>query len=84
MCDLQDIEDEVHVLICPAYRELRSHFSAFFDSEEYTNLNVCFMSGHRGLELDNCMAKLMNVRNAFFWQCLADYLIHVRTIRRRI
>jgi hypothetical protein len=82
MCDLHDVEDELHVLVCPAYDDLRSQFHEVFSSAEYVRLQVCFASGCRGLELDKCMSNFMNCQSVPFWQCLAKYLLRVRIMRQ--
>jgi len=81
-CDLHDIEDEVHVLVCPAYRAVRDQFPKVFQTTEYVKLVACFDSGCRGLELDKCMSDLMNVQSNPFWQCFAQYLVIVKSLRQ--
>jgi hypothetical protein len=80
-CNLCDIEDEVHVLICPSYTDLRSRFQDVFGTHAYIKLKVCFDSGCYGSELDKAMAQFMNVQDVPFWRCFAEYLMCVKSRR---
>ena len=80
-CDLSEIEDELHVLMCPSYSDLRRQFHEVFQRQEYAELKVSYDSGCRGPQLDTCMVALMNVQDASFWQKFAEYLTHIKNRR---
>ena len=42
-CNFCDIEDEVHVLICPSYTDLRCLFLDVFGTHAYLRLKACFV-----------------------------------------
>ena len=80
-CNFCDMEDEVHVLICPSYTDLRCLFLDVFGTHAYLRLKACFDSGCYGSELDKAMAQFMNVQDASFWRCFAEYLMCVKSRR---
>jgi hypothetical protein len=72
-CDAGAREDEMHILECAAYADIRTQFHDLFD--EHTMRNP--------LPSDVCMTNIMNPSGAG-WPRLANFLIRVMAKRRRI
>ena len=81
MCSLNEIEDELHILMCSAYCDLRSRFPNIFQHPIYMELRSLYENGNMSLELDHVMKQFMNIPHKDFWSNLAHYLICTRSLR---
>jgi exonuclease III len=69
-CCLHDREDEVHILICPFYNNIRSMFVEL----------LCFPSNTDvDLSMNQCMNNFVNYKN--FWHNMSNFLIRCKTQR---
>ena len=59
-CNLGVVEDELHLLYCPMYIDLRFYY----------NIHI-----RESGQIDNSMREVMNACDYNGWQCLADYLV---------
>lgn len=81
-CPKKEVEDELHVLMCPAYSHLKPTFPAVFWSDEYATLAFAY---EQGLDtVDDCMRVFMSVRRDGFQMHLARFLIASRQVREQL
>jgi hypothetical protein len=71
-CHSGDREDEMHVLFCDAYDNLKRLFPVVFDSEVFRSLKYAYLNNDDNL--DDYMKKFMNCRENNFAYALVGFL----------
>ena len=80
ICHLSDREDELHVLVCPAYMHLHHKFPLVFGDQIYRDLARAY--SQRSSHIDGLMIEIMNQSGHAYWAQLADFLIQAQFVRR--
>ena len=82
LCSSGDREDELHILFCSAYNDLRCTFGTVFDSEQYKCLKQAV--DDNADNVDDCMNRFMNQKGGDFTCLLAGYLRRSIQVRKTI
>jgi hypothetical protein len=81
-CDNNDREDELHLVVCPAYEVLRVRFPQVFGISAFRTLHEAWKNGAPAL--DTLFKTFVTQHSEAFWYHMACYLEHSRHIRDSI
>lgn len=78
-CHLQEVEDEVHILVCPAWESLRVTFQSLFEWDTYLALTTAI---DQGGDVDEAAWQFFNSMDVGKVDLFAGYLKKVFAARR--
>jgi hypothetical protein len=81
LCVSGDREDELHILMCAAYKDLRHTFQNVFDNDLYRKLMQAYDCDDDSI--DDFMKAFMNQKDENFTKELVGYLRRSITVRNR-
>ncbi len=70
-CQAHMVEDELHVLLCTAWQDIRARFPMVFQSALYQKL---LLADQQDCEVDTCFKAFVNQDNAEYVDALVGYL----------
>ena len=80
LCDRRDVEDEMHILFCEGYENVRQTFDIFSD-HRFLNLRQLFDEKRFEVVFDDAVRSFYKDRQPMFWKQLCDYLLKIRHLR---
>ena len=81
-CTKGEREDELHLLFCDAYEQIRNELPIVFESDVYKKLHDSYKDN--GSMVDACMNMMMNVKDVSFMNGLVGYLRRSVKVRDRL